>query len=51
MSSSAARVEALAVHGLAAGLALLIYTAGTAFVMTHGSLWLGAGQSSRRAGN
>ena len=34
---------ALAVHGLAAGLGLVVYAAGTAFVMTHGSLWLSAG--------
>ncbi len=33
---------ALVVHGLATGLTLLVYAAGTAFVMTHGSLWLGA---------
>lgn len=34
---------ALAVHGLAAGLGLVIYAAGTAFVMTHGSLWPSVG--------
>jgi hypothetical protein len=39
---------ALAVHGLATGLTLLVYAAGTAFVMTHGSLWLGAGRPSDR---
>jgi hypothetical protein len=30
---------ALAVHGLRHGLPLLVYAAGTIFVMAHGSLW------------
>jgi hypothetical protein len=36
----AAFAIALAVHGVHRGMPLLVYAAGTVFVMVHGSLWL-----------